>query len=177
VTSGPGQVEARAQRVVALPVLNGPRIAGLPSDEAGFLRVDDRGRVAGAEDIWGAGDGTTSPIKQGGIAAQTANAVARQVAARAGADVTTEGFRYPVLRAELFTGAQSKFLRGLVGASDEQASSAADHALWWPPTKVAAPHLTPYLASIDAGEAPPGSPRARVVHAKGDPSGGIEVLG
>jgi sulfide:quinone oxidoreductase len=177
VTSGHGQVEARAQRVVALPVLNGPRIPGLPADDAGFLRVDDRGRVAEADGIYGAGDGTTQPIKQGGIAAQVANAVARDVAARAGADISTDGFSYPVLRAELFTGAQSKFLRGLVGSSDEQASRASDHALWWPPTKVAAPHLTPYLASLDAGTPPPGRPKTRTVHAEGDPSGGIEVLG
>ena len=151
VMTGSGQVEVRAQRVVALPVLNGPRIAGLPADLDGFLRVDDRGNVIGAEGIYGAGDGTTHPIKQGGIAAQTANAIARAIAARAGAPVSGQGFRYPVLRAELFTGAQSRYLRGLVGASDEQSSQATDHPLWWPPTKVAAPHLMPYLARVDAG--------------------------
>lgn len=179
VSSGYGRVEVRAQRVVALPDLNGPRMVGLPADPGGFLRVDDRGRVLEADGIFGAGDGTSNPIKQGGIAAQTANAVAREIAARAGADVSTGGFSSPVLRAELFTGTQSKFLRGLVGTSDPGASTAADHALWWPPTKVAAPHLTPYLAALDAGAGRPRSqsPTARVVHAEGDPSGGIEVLG
>lgn len=178
VVSSYGRVEVRAQRVVALPLLNGPRIRGLPADDDGFLRVDERGQVAGTDGIYGAGDGTTHPIKQGGIAAQAANAVARSIARRAGADVAPDSFRYPVLRAELFTGAQSKFLRQLVGARDEQASRAADHALWWPPTKVAAPHLTPYLARLDAGEqsAAP-APRARDIHAKGDPEGGVEVLG
>ena len=178
VVSSYGRVEVRAQRVVALPVLNGPRIVGLPADENGFLRVDERGHVIGAEGIYGAGDGTTHPIKQGGIAAQSANAVARDIARRAGAEVAPDGFRYPVLRAELFTGAQSKHLRQLVGAHDEQTSRAADHALWWPPTKVAAPYLTPYLARVDAGKrgAAPAS-SARTVHAQGDPDGGVEVLG
>ena len=33
------------ERVVALPVLDGPRLAGLPSDARGFLPVDEFGRV------------------------------------------------------------------------------------------------------------------------------------
>jgi sulfide:quinone oxidoreductase len=151
VMSGYGHVEARAQRVVALPVLDGPHIDGLPADADGFLQVDQLGRVTGADGVFGAGDGTTQPIKQGGIAAQMANAAARAIAARAGAPVNPEGFSYPVLRAELFTGAHSKFLRRLVGSSDEQASQVQDESLWWPPTKVSAPHLMPYLARVDAG--------------------------
>jgi sulfide:quinone oxidoreductase len=151
VMSGYGRVSVRAQRVVALPVLHGPAISGLPADDDGFLPVDARGRVDGAEAVYGAGDGTTVAIKQGGIAAQMAGAVARDIAARAGAQVVAATFPYPVLRAELFTGAQSKYLRGLVGASDEQASRASDHSLWWPPTKVAAPYLAPYLTHVDAG--------------------------
>ena len=150
VMTGSGGVEVRAQRVVALPVLSGPGITGLPADPDGFLRIDERGRVSGAESVYGAGDGTTQPIKQGGIAAQMAGAIAREIAGRAGAPVVSGGFAYPVLRAQLLTGSHSKFLRALVGASDEQASQAADHSSWWPPTKVAAPHLMPYLARIDA---------------------------
>lgn len=160
VTSTHGRQVVRAQRVVALPRLDGPRIAGLPADPDGFLPVDESGRVHGAAGVHGAGDGTTSPIKQGGIAAQTADAVARDIAALAGADVEREGFRHPVLRAELLTGAGSRFLRGLAGTTGDGSSGAADHALWWPPTKVAAPHLAPYLAHVDAGRPGPVPPPA-----------------
>ena len=62
----------------------------------------------------------------------------------------------PVLRAELLTGSRSTFLRQAVaGGAGEQASSASDTALWWPPTKVAAPYLAPYLERLDRGASSP----------------------
>jgi hypothetical protein len=53
---------------------------------------------------------------------------------------------------------------------------ASDHVLWWPPTKVAAPHLAPYLSALDAGEPEPAPPAPHALHAQGDPTGGIEVI-
>jgi sulfide:quinone oxidoreductase len=144
VTTSPGGAEVRAQRVVALPRLEGPGLQGLPSDADGFLPVDEHGRAEGAEDVYGAGDGTTSPIKQGGIAAQQAGAALRSIAAEAGAGVHPKPFR-PVLRAELLTGSRSTFLRQAVGADGDQGSVATDEPLWWPPSKVVAPFLAPYL--------------------------------
>ena len=44
--------------------LVGPRISGLPHDEAGYLPVDQYGRVVGCSDIFAAGDATAFPIKQ-----------------------------------------------------------------------------------------------------------------
>ena len=140
-----GEVVVRAQRVIALPRLDGPRIAGLPADADGFLPVDEHGAVAGAEGVYGAGDGTTQPVKQGGVAAQQATAAARAIAVSAGVPISATPFR-PVLRAELFTGGGSAFLRRAVAGAD---STASDQPSWWPPTKVAAAHLAPYLAKVD----------------------------
>lgn len=160
VYARPGQVETRAERVVALPRLNGPRVPGLPSDRDGFLPVDDHMLVRGAADVFAAGDGTAFAIKQGGIAAQQAGVAARAIAIRAGAPVEPSPFR-PVLRSELFAGGRSTYLREVVtGGGGDSTSIAVDHALWWPPTKVAAPHLAPYLAALDAA-----GPRER--HASG----------
>ena len=142
VRAATGAIEVRAQRIVALPRLNGPRVAGLPADEHGFLPVDELGAVPDAPGVYGAGDGTTQPIKQGGVAAQQATAAAHAIAASAGAPVRPVPFR-PVLRAELLTGTGSTFLR------QSPESSASDTATFWPPTKVAAAHLAPYLASLD----------------------------
>jgi sulfide:quinone oxidoreductase len=170
VVDAGGEVVVRAQRVVALPRLEGPGIAGLASDDHGFIPVDGSGRVTGTRDVFAAGDGTTYEIKQGGIAAQQADAVARTIAARAGADVEEQPFR-PVLRAKLLTGSQAKYLRQAVaGEDDGPASEASDETLWWPPTKVAAPHLSPYLEGLDRGGAEPEP-------AGGDGMGGIEILG
>jgi len=86
-----------ADRVVSLPSLVGPRLAGLPADAHGFIPVDLHGLVQGERDVYAAGDATNSPIKQGGVATQQADAAAEAIAARAGAEVDPQPFR-PVLR-------------------------------------------------------------------------------
>ena len=58
-----------ADRVIALPRLVGPGDPGLPHGAHGFIPVDAHGRVAGVPDVFAAGDATTFPLKQGGLAA------------------------------------------------------------------------------------------------------------
>ena len=62
------------QRVITLPRLEGPEIAGLPSDEHGFLVVDEFGQVVPG--VYAAGDVTDYEVKQGGIACQQADVAA-----------------------------------------------------------------------------------------------------
>ena len=131
-----------ADVVIAMPRLEGPRIAGVPADVDGFVPVDPYGAVIGLDDVWAAGDLTTFKVKQGGIAAQQADAAAASIAARAGADVEPSPFR-PVLRGLLLTGLVPRYLRG-----GEPGDSAADtEPLWWPPTKIVGQHLSPFLAA------------------------------
>jgi len=137
-------------RVVALPRLSGPSLGGVPSDPDGFIHVDERGRVPGLEDVYGIGDGTTFAIKQGGIAAQQADAVATLIARAAGACVPEPSSR-PLLRAVLFTGTGPLYLRAAITGGASGASSASRHCPWWPPHKVAARYLAPYLADRDEG--------------------------
>ena len=134
-----------AERVVTLPKLSGPSISGLPVDGQGFVRVDAHGLVAGEDDVYAAGDATTVPIKQGGIAAQQADAVAEAIAARAGAPVTPAPFR-PVLRGMLLTGSTPRYLRAEVAGGRGEDWEVSRHALWWPPSKIAGRYLSPYLA-------------------------------
>ena len=105
-----GGAEVFADRVITLPVLEGPRLSGLPHDQHGFIPVDKFGRVSDAEHVFAAGDVTAFPLKQGGLAAQQADAVAGAIAALAGAAVTPEPFR-PVLRGLLLTGGAPLYLR------------------------------------------------------------------
>ena len=128
----------QAERIVSLPRLIGPWIGGLPHDEQGFLATDEHGAVLGTEAVWAAGDGTAFPLKQGGLAAQQAGAAASAIARSLGADVPPEPFR-PVLRGLLLDPAGPRFL-------DSSRGDAPTTPLWWPPTKVAAPHLSEYLA-------------------------------
>jgi len=52
-----------AERVVALPTIEGPQVAGIPADDRGFIPIDEAGRVLGIDDVYAAGDGTSYPIK------------------------------------------------------------------------------------------------------------------
>ena len=132
-----------ADRVIALPRLEGPHLAGLPCDRDGFLPTDDRCRVGSEVDVYAAGDATQFPLKQGGIATQQADTAAAEIAASAGASVEPEPFK-PVLRGLLLTGMVPRYLRGEPGT----AKSAVDtEALWWPPSKIVGRHLAPFLAS------------------------------
>jgi sulfide:quinone oxidoreductase len=130
-------------RTIALPVPLGPAISGLPADPDGFIPVDEHGRVQGIESVFAAGDATTFPIKQGGLAAQQAVAAMETIVARHGTDLDPQPFR-PVLRGMLMTGGQRRWLRAPAGATPGQ-SQATLHALWWPPTKIASRYLAPYL--------------------------------
>lgn len=134
-------------RVVSLPALEGRRIPGVPADRDGFIPVDDHGRVRALDGVYAAGDGTAFPIKQGGLATQQADAVAAAIAVVAGAPIEAKPFR-PVLRGLLLTGGGDRYLRhGVAGRDGEP--EVADHALWWPPSKIAGRYLAPYLFGQD----------------------------
>ena len=131
-------------QVVALPKLEGPRLAGLPADDMGFIEIDDYARVVGLDSVYAAGDATAFPIKQGGIATQQADAAVEMIAAHLGAGPKPSAFQ-PLLRGMLLTGLAPTYLRAAVtGEFAYQGELAAD-PLWWPPTKIAGRYLGPYL--------------------------------
>ena len=140
----PADTTLQVERIVTLPLMEGPRIAGLPSDAQGFLVTDPHGRVLGTPDVYAAGDVTAFPIKQGGLACQQADAAAASIAAGAGAAVEAEPFT-PVLRGMLVTEGRARFLRRDPAAGD----AVAGRALWWPPSKVAGRELAGYLEGLD----------------------------
>ena len=105
--------------------------------------MDEYGRVEGLADVYAAGDAIDFPVKQGGLAAQQADAVVAHVAARHGAGVDAAPFR-PVLRGMLFTGDEPRFMRSGVPGADPDIPGAW-YPLWWPPTKIAGRYLAPYL--------------------------------
>ena len=138
---------AEVDALIALPRLFGPAIPGLPADADGFVPVDGFGRVIGEDGVHAAGDATSQPIKQGGLAAQLADVVAGDVVHRLLGEPRPAPFD-PVLRALLLTGGTPRFLRAHVARHGEEhdGEEVAEEALWWPPAKIAAHHLAPYLA-------------------------------
>jgi sulfide:quinone oxidoreductase len=150
-----GQIPA--DRVVALPRLHGTPIDGLPQTVEGFVAVDPHGRVRGLDDVFAAGDITTFPVKQGGIAAQQADAAAEAIAALAGAHVAPQPFR-PVLRGLLLTGRQPRYLRHELTGGVGDSSTASPEPLWWPPAKIVGQYLAPFLAAMAGVDIPREAP-------------------
>ena len=143
----------KVERVVASPELRVPYLNGVPRGPGGFIPTDDLGQVKGLERVFAAGDATSFPIKQGGLAAQQADAAAVAIAALAGVPVEP---RPPdlLLRAALLTGSAPQFMRVRL-SEGEATSTAGPSVLWWPPGKIAARHLAPYLAGRTEGGQPP----------------------
>ena len=143
-----------ADFVVAGPRLAGPAIEGLPSDRSGFIPVDEHGRIREREAVYAAGDGTTFPIKQGGIAAAQADAAAASIARLAGADVEPCPFR-PILRALLLGGERSTFMSVELTGGSGDTSEVSEEALWWPAGKIVGRYLSPFLAGLGVAELHP----------------------
>jgi sulfide:quinone oxidoreductase len=150
--------ELAVDRVVTVPRLKGPHVAGLPSRGDGFLPTDEHGLVRGTANVYAAGDATAFPIKHGGIAVDQATAAAEAIAARLGAPLRPKPFR-PVFRGMLLTGQAPRFLWADLADERDAGSAIAPHPLWWPPGKIAGGRLGPFLH--DAGlpvPAPPAGP-------------------
>ena len=144
----PSGVTLRPQRVVSLPLLEGPQIAGIPADPHGFIPVTELGAVSGLDGVYAAGDVTAGPIKHGGLASRQADVVAAAIAARAGAGVQPRPLR-TVLRGVLLTGREPRFLEAELVADGGFSSTVSDVCPWDPPSKIVAAHLGPYLARHD----------------------------
>jgi sulfide:quinone oxidoreductase len=156
-------------RIIAPALLEGPRLPGVPHDDDGFILVDEYGRVPGLDRVYAAGDGTDFAVKQGGLAAQQADAAVRHLVAEAGGLLAAEPFR-PVLRGRLVTGGLDRYLRH----DPEGEDLLLDVPLWEPAAKVVGHHLAPWLAYRH--------PTRRAVRADVEPVGvdrelGLEPLG
>jgi sulfide:quinone oxidoreductase len=146
--------EIAADAVVAMPRLRGRAVEGLPQDDHGFVATDEYGRVKDMSDVYAAGDLTQATIKQGGVAAQQADAVASAIAAELGAPVHPVPARL-LLRGLLLTGSVPQYIRVEPGGASEVTSQ----PLWWPPAKLVGRHLSPFLAEQLGLSAAPPHPR------------------
>lgn len=136
-----------ADRVVTLAEIVARRVPGLPADRAGFIPVDVHGRVAETPGAYAAGEATAFPLRQGGLAAQQADAVAESIAAALGEGGDPAPFR-PVLRGRLLTSGAPLYLQSRPSGQ----SLASSRPIWSPPEKVAGRYLAPYLATARSSQ-------------------------
>jgi sulfide:quinone oxidoreductase len=149
----PGDRSLEMDRIIALPELRGPAIAGLPHDDAGFIPVGDYAQIKGIERVWAAGDATDYPVKHGGVSAQMADTAARSIAALAGVPVEPRRFD-PTLEGVLLTGGARRHLRRRATGDDGVRSEMLKLDRSDPSPKIAARYLGPQLAALR-----PSSPR------------------
>lgn len=141
-----------ADRVLAAPALTGRRVSGVPANFGGFVTTDPCGGVTGLEDVHAAGDMTSFPIKQGGLATQQAEAAALAIAARAGAPVPLPAPEL-IIRAQLFGAPSPMYLRAELDAAGRPVpgtSEVSGEPLWWPATTMFGRHVSPWMAGHTA---------------------------
>jgi sulfide:quinone oxidoreductase len=146
---GPPLVNGRDltfDRIIAVPQLSGPAIPGLAADADGFLPVDERCLLAGAEAVYAAGDATDFPVKFGGIAARQADTAAQSIAAQAGALLTPAPFD-GVVHGFLIGGDRRPafYFTTRIEAGRALESRVSQTPTHSPEAKIAAPHLAPFL--------------------------------
>ena len=147
-----------AEHVIALPRVLGRRIEGIPRDDEDFIPIDEHGRVEGLEHVYAAGDVTNFPFKQGGLAAQQADAAAEAMLAELGLPIAPRPFD-PVIRGVLFTDGDPAYL---------QAPLAPGAAVAVGPARL----FAVVAAEQDRRPSPlalSGHPRGRAAYARGPP--------
>lgn len=141
-------------RVVAVPRLQGPAIAGVPADADGFVPITPLCEVSGSERVYAAGDATDYPVKFGGIAAQQADTVAASIAALGGALTEPRPFD-GIIHGTLQGGSERRrlYFTALMSRGIARDSRISRTPTCSPEAKIAARYLGPYLAEL-WGEGP-----------------------
>lgn len=148
LTVAPGE-PIYADAVISLPHIQGHVVRGIPHDEQGFVPTDYHGRVHGLDDVYAAGDVTTFPVKQGGLASQQADAIAEMIAASVEPALDPQPFD-PVLRGVLWTGEGNKYLLGRLAPGHGESSILADEPPWPDQEgKIISRYLSDFLAEED----------------------------
>ena len=140
----------RADQVVAVPQLTAQRITGVPGTWWGFVPTDSSGRVEGLADVYAAGDMTTFPIKQGGVAAQQADRIAHSIVRGLGIS-TDEPPARRILLARLLGGTRTVCLRTELDESGRPTAASIEHVESGKiarSAKVFGKYLTAYLERI-----------------------------
>lgn len=106
-------------RVFAFPRLTGRTPAGLPTNDDGFLRVDDSQRVEGTTNVYAVGDVTDFRVKQGGLASEQGDAAITAIETALGSRDAPVPFSREI-EALLLTADRRVAMRARIGAESSQ---------------------------------------------------------
>jgi sulfide:quinone oxidoreductase len=145
-----GDHELAVDRIVTLPRIVGPAIAGLPAGKDWFVPIDAYCRVPDTEGwIFAAGDVTESPVKHGGLGAQQADTAAAGIAHLLGAWSRPDPL-VPIIRGTVFTGDRPLYLSARLDGDVGWKSEVHEQPPWPVDSKIMATELGPRLDALAA---------------------------
>ena len=134
-------------RVISLPTVVGPQIAGVAADTAGFVEVDETLRVRGSESVWAVGACLAATLEHSALAARQADvaiaAIASELAGTPPAETLPAGAAE--LTGILLTGRREQWLAENPAGTQEPST----RCLWWPPGRAVGTMLAQEIAARD----------------------------
>lgn len=134
-------------RLISLPTVVGPFIAGVPTDVAGFVEVDEGLKVCGSERMWAAGACIAAALEHSALAAEQADAAVAAIAAAAAAAGIEAAAGNPTaapdLAGFLLTGQRDRWLVENPAGTREPST----RCLWWPPGRAVGTMLAQRIAA------------------------------
>jgi sulfide:quinone oxidoreductase len=135
-------------QLISLPTVDGPFLAGVASDAAGFIEVDKALKVCGSERVWGAGSCIAAALEHSALAAGQADAAIHAIAASiADPDEVARGTQSgaPELTGIILSGQRDQWLsENPVGTRQP-----STRCLWWPPGRAVGGMLAQHIAAWD----------------------------
>jgi sulfide:quinone oxidoreductase len=135
-------------RLISLPTMEGPFLAGVAEDAAGFIEVDEGLKVCGSERVWAAGGCVAAALEHSALGARQADsAIAAIVAAITGAPSAhpQAPTGTPELTGILLTGHRDQWLAENPPGTQEPST----RCLWWPPGRAVGRMLAQRIAAWD----------------------------
>jgi len=134
----------RPDRVISLPAMIGPSLAGLPTDANGFVDVDHALRVPGGGRVWAVGGCAAAALAHSALGARQADAAIAQIAAAVSGDDRDGPPAMPDVSGLLMTGQRERWL-----ADNPGSRGVSTRCLWWPPGRAVGHMLAGRIAAWD----------------------------
>ena len=157
---------AEFDRLISLPTVIGPKIAGVSTDAGGFIEVDETLRVCGSERVWAAGSCLAAALEHSALSARQADAAIDAIAAASGVaagEPPASARDAPELTGMMLTGQRPRWLAENPPGTQEPST----RCLWWPPGRAVGRMLAGQIAAWNPSlqEALPGDPEGVLIQA------------
>ena len=148
--AGAGPPELAFDRLLSLPTVVAPFLAGVPTDDAGFIETDETLKVCGSPRVWAAGSCIAAELEHSALAAQQADAAIDAIAAAARRGAGGDGERSDPpgagdLTGMILTGQRTRWL----AENPPGIKQPSTRVLWWPPGRAVGRMLAQRIEAWD----------------------------